>query len=1180
MISLNQRLRQMVMILVLSITLVFGLGIGSFYSEFSTFQKNEADLAQQLLKLIDLKQHTAQAHSMLETWTYQPDIEKRQQIIHFWSLTWQDLSELPLPYQDKLSPSLTALEVGHWRLMENQKQGLHRTDRAIYASILQPQINTLFQLCTALVDRAKFDRELNALSHAADMRGFFTRAAQSLSTTVNSDEEQGWSAYFSSIQRLDDSHAHIKRLKGLSSELVQQLARFEQQITRFKSNVYVLKQLSKSDNYYDIARLSLENQNIIQHMETKMESLVGEIRKQRQAFEKRSRQRFLFIAVLVVVVVLGFLLGLIIWRRRLTAAIVRPIETIVENSHKIASAHQTEIALPPSNLVEIQKLTQSVKLIRDIVKADQLRVQSERQLQDGLEAINQLMLESDDLQKFCQRVLNVIVSQSGALAAALFVKTRDHGDTEIPLLQASVNLETEQEENPRLAFKGQIRHCFLHNETVEEEIEQHETRIHSALTERTPAFHVIMPLVADQEHCGVIELLFQHKADYVPELVKKLLERLSVLLQSIVSREHTQALLTQTQTQKQKLDDALAELKAQTQALQQSEAELEMQADELNIANVELRRNAEQDEKRQQDLERINTQLQKASRELREANNQKSAFLSKVSHELRTPLNSIMVLTQVMLKQEDALSKEQIQFLNVIRQSGEDLLTLINDLLDLARIEAGKMKFHFEAVRIRDLSDRLQAQFQPIAEQRELKWKISVAKDVPDTLTTDPQRLAQVLRNFLSNAFKFTAKGHVGMEISVQGSYLKFAVKDSGLGISKDEQALIFESFTQVESAVQTAQTGSGLGLSIARQIALALGGYITLDSEKGQGSCFCVFIPKEHQGAESGETRIFTDSVIESAGSPVQGANKPAPRVQDHQQPSQGQTDEADQLLAWYRQAELTPLWGKFARDLETGTIVKEFSLKDILKSAPRDCSGLLLNGDLPLKSIADQDALQLSLQTLRSRAVLVAIVSEHLHRANTWLEGVVHFVIRWNEAGREELASLMQSAATDRNEPTLPGMLPEMTLEADSPPQTKTARNNGKRILLLDDDMRNLFSMSMALRQAGYDTELADSVQMAKEKLQEFPADVVITDLVLPKEDGYDFIQYMKASKTYRNLPLIVMSAKDNQEDRSRCMELGAKDYLAKPVSISDLLKTLGKLKDQIVPENFTSDESNGSK
>ena len=380
-----------------------------------------------------------------------------------------------------------------------------------------------------------------------------------------------------------------------------------------------------------------------------------------------------------------------------------------------------------------------------------------------------------------------------------------------------------------------------------------------------PSNMIAIPLVYNRVVKGVIELagLTEYSANH-----KAFFEAVSfntgIAINTAQSRERIQELLEETQAQSEELqaqhgelENINAELEAQAEKLQASEEELRVQQEELQQSNNELsERSRLLEEKNEVILER-NLQIQAKAEELAISTKYKSEFLANMSHELRTPLNSILLLSRLLSENhEKNLSNEQVEYANVIQSSGKGLLTLIDEILDLSKIEAGKMVLEYADTRTATIVEELQAMFAPIAKDKGIEFSVSMAENAPSSIETDRLRVEQILRNLISNALKFTKKGYVRLEISKANGSVSFAVTDSGIGIAKEKQQTIFEAFQQADGSTRRQFGGTGLGLSISRELAKLLGGEIRLSSEEGRGSQFTLVLP-ERKGASIPEARV-----------------------------------------------------------------------------------------------------------------------------------------------------------------------------------------------------------------------------------------------------------------------------------------------------------------------------------
>ncbi|MDX5475863.1 MAG: response regulator, partial [Bacillaceae bacterium] len=354
----------------------------------------------------------------------------------------------------------------------------------------------------------------------------------------------------------------------------------------------------------------------------------------------------------------------------------------------------------------------------------------------------------------------------------------------------------------------------------------------------------------------------------------KVLETLGIAITNILGRMEIERLLLESQAQTEELQSQSEELQAQSE-------ELQTQSEELRMINEQLEERSRDAEQKSQELQKAKEELEKKAKQLQLSSKYKSEFLANMSHELRTPLNSILLLSEMLSEDMDGnLTDEQKDFSRVINSSGQDLLSLINDILDLSKVEVKKLDLHFGEVNVEEFIQRLELQFTHIAKHKKLDFQIEKGSKLPKIFYSDEQRLQQVVKNLLSNAFKFTEKGSVSIKIEEANTeelkvealkdtnWLKISVSDTGIGISKEKLSLIFEAFHQGDGATMRKYGGTGLGLSISKEFAHLLGGYITVDSVDGVGSTFTVFVPSLSDGAkavnemDSGVKEIATTSI------------------------------------------------------------------------------------------------------------------------------------------------------------------------------------------------------------------------------------------------------------------------------------------------------------------------------
>lgn len=382
--------------------------------------------------------------------------------------------------------------------------------------------------------------------------------------------------------------------------------------------------------------------------------------------------------------------------------------------------------------------------------------------------------------------------------------------------------------------------------------------ISTSLIDTAPRTLLLMPVYFNRQVIAVLEFatLDTFEEKHI-QLLNKVNETLGISIDSVKRTMHIESLLLDS-------NRLTEELQAQSEELQTQSEELQAQTNELSTMNDSLAMRTKEAEARTRELALANRDIETQAREIAQGAKYKSEFLANMSHELRTPLNSILLLSEMLTDQENShLSDEEKEFAKVIHSSGQDLLELINDILDLSKIETGKVNIEFSDVNISELPKILKANFAHFAKQKDLTYHIEILREIPKLFFTDELRLRQILKNFLSNAFKFTEQGKVEVRIQsaaliteemqkVSDDWLEIAVEDTGIGIPKEKHSIIFESFHQVDGATVRKYGGTGLGLAISKEYAKLLGGFIQVESEEGIGSTFKLYLPNMRQCQEN----------------------------------------------------------------------------------------------------------------------------------------------------------------------------------------------------------------------------------------------------------------------------------------------------------------------------------------
>ncbi|MCU9947279.1 response regulator [Pseudomonas sp. PDM13] len=821
-------------------------------------------------------------------------------------------------------------------------------------------------------------------------------------------------------------------------------------------------------------------------------------------------------------------------------------------------------------------------------------------------------------------------------------------------------------------------------------------KVSSGLGDVEPQAVLLVPTFSDGEVNGVIELGFLRRLEPRDSaLLEMIAGNLGTALEAARYRQRLQVVLEETQqlneelqVQQEELKTANEELEEQSRVLRESQAHLETQQAELEQTNERLGEQAQEMAAQRDDLDDKNSALNKAqvelearAEELQRASRYKSEFLANMSHELRTPLNSSLILAKLLAdNQAGNLNDEQIKFAESIYSAGNDLLNLINDILDISKVEAGKLDVRAENTNVQRLVEGLRGVFQPLADEKRLAFHLDIDADAPEVLYTDRQRVEQILKNLLSNALKFTDKGEVGLRVSRARGGIAFAVSDTGIGIRGDQLGPIFDAFHQADGTTNRRFGGTGLGLSISRDLAELLGGSILVSSDPGKGSLFTLLLPETYQ--PRGEVEAAPLAVVESR--PLQRVAPPptpdAPRAEPI--PSfpddRGQADLGGRcVLVIEDEPKFAQILYDLAHELgyrclvahgadegyqladghspdailldmrlpdESGLSVLQrlkgnphtrhipvhvISVEDLSEAAMhlgaigyavkpttrdqlKDVFGKLeakLTQKVKRVLLVEDDALQRdsiarligdddieitavefgeqALELLRSTLFDCMIIDLKLPdmQGNDLLkrmgsEDICSFppviVYTGRNLTRDEEAELMKysrsiiikgARSPERllDEVTLFLHKVESELSSERQKMLKTARSRDKvfeerRILLVDDDVRNIFALTSALEQKGARVEIARNGREAIDKLNAVPEiDLVLMDVMMPEMDGYEATRLIRQEARWAKLPIIAVTAKAMKDDQDLCMRAGANDYLAKPIDLDRLFSLI---------------------
>ncbi len=868
---------------------------------------------------------------------------------------------------------------------------------------------------------------------------------------------------------------------------------------------------------------------------------------------------------------------------------------------------------------------------------------------------------------------------------------------------------------------GLVGEAALEKETILiSQVPEDYIRVESSLGNTVPRNIIAVPLIWQEKVLGVVELASINEfSESQLEFLKKSAESIAIAINSSRQRDITQSLLEESQRQSEELQAQQEELQAaneemeeKNKILEKSEERLKNQQEELQAANEELEEKGEalslQKEavqKKNDALELARLETEKKAEELAASSRYKSEFLANMSHELRSPLNSLLLLANNLShNREGNLHENQLESINIIHNSGQDLLNLINDILDLSKIEAGRMEVASDEVGLRGFADWLQGNFGHIAKDKGIDFKVEIEPDTPSSIITDRQRLEQIIRNLLTNAIKFTSKGGVIVRFNrptatqkpmAEGldekSAVAMTVIDTGIGIPADKQSLIFDAFKQVDGSTSRQYGGTGLGLSIVKQLTALLGGEIRVSSVEGEGSEFTILLPIRHtaESTSAYDGSRTSPAISETAGDDISTkesvAEEPAVLhvAADLPLPPAIIDDDRDDLTGAEKVLLIIEDDQNFARILMAQSREKGFKCLvavagvEGLQLAERFKPGAIIL-DIRLPDINGWQVLETLKANPALRHIPVHMMSAEEKTINAMQKGAIGFltkpvteddmqtafgrlenalqgrvrellVVEDDPVGRDHISGLVggedvrvttaddgKNALALLEEKKFDCMildigLPDMTgfelldqlrnqgrhippviiytgrgltreeekslskytetvivkgvkseerlldetalflhrLMSDMPVEKRQmiaslydqdSMFKDKRILVVDDDMRNAFALSQILEERGMIISIADDGAKAVEILtKDNKFDLILMDIMMPGMDGYEAMRRIRKDDNLAQIPIITLTAKAMAEDKRRCMEAGASDYLTKPVEEGRLLSMM---------------------
>ena len=916
---------------------------------------------------------------------------------------------------------------------------------------------------------------------------------------------------------------------------------------------------------------------------------------------------------------------------------------------------------------EVGELTRNVnEMIQNL--RDTTRKNTEQDwFKSNLARFTSMLQGQRDITAVTQLIMSELAPLVNAHAGGFYLSDASEGDPALRLI-AGYAMPRHRRHQKAIPFgEGLVGQCAIERQRMLlTEVPGDYLKIDSGLGSVDSVAVVVLPVLFEGEIKAVIELASLQRFSEIHLLfLDQLMQSIGVMLNTISASMRTEELLKQSQS-------LTGELQSQQLELKQTNDELEEKARLLQERNQEV-------ERRTREVEEARTELEKRAEQLSLTSKYKSQFLANMSHELRTPLNSLLILSKQLAENSQGnMTPNQVEFAQTIRAAGTDLLTLINDILDLSKIESGTTAIDLQDISVSSIEAEVKRTFSQIAGDKGLKFVVACDEDVPKSIVTDPTRLQQVLKNLLSNAFKFTSEGSVTLHLKMAhdrrlpftGPAVAFSVSDTGIGIPTDKFNVIFEAFQQADMGTSRKFGGTGLGLSISREIAGLLGGEITVESTPGRGSTFTLYHPTQRQAVvrEVREQR----EVMVHAPRPVTSAHvHEAARLDDRTEIEAGDRT----LLVVEDDPTFAKVLAAFARERGFKSIVA-YSGREALELANRyvpdaitldvglpDLDGWqvldelkrgIATAHIPVHVISGDEHQQRALQAgavahlqkpvseealmdtfdrllgfAENRGKNVLVVEDDLTQLNAMvgLIGTGEMQVTAVSSADAALAAvekqkydcividlglpdmtgdkLIEALRSRPNSDTAPiivytgkslsredetrlqrlsstiivkdGHAPERLLdelnfflhrvEADLGHVKRNASGDGsgahlaeRRVLIVDDDARNIFALEAALRSYGMDVVTAESGALGIEILQKRnDIDVVLMDIMMPEMDGFETIRRIRAQERLADIPIIALTAKAMKGDRDACITAGASEYVSKPVDVDQLTSML---------------------
>jgi CheY-like chemotaxis protein/signal transduction histidine kinase/methyl-accepting chemotaxis protein len=854
---------------------------------------------------------------------------------------------------------------------------------------------------------------------------------------------------------------------------------------------------------------------------------------------------------------------------------VESFKDVVKQSNKIAKGDYSANIVPRSDKDTLGvSLYEMTKTLRETSK----EIREQDWLKTGLNILDGKLSGQKDINKLTNDVITFLVKQLEAQIGLLYLTENE----EYLNLSSSYAFEDTKNKFGKLKFgEGLIGQVAKDkNKILFSNVEKNVPELNYGVNKIIPKYFFIAPIIFEDKLIGVIQIGSINQFTELQQLfLDKCLESIAIAINTTQSHAQVKKLLTQTQeqaneltVQQEELRQANEELEEQTKALKLSEENLQSQQEELRVINEELEARTNDLEiqrddirKKNEELERAQVEIEQKARALELASRYKSEFMANMSHELRTPLNSILVLSQLLSEnRKEHLNKKESEYARTINSSGYDLLNLINDILDLSKVESGKLELHIERLYFDELKDYIDKTFLPLTDEKGLKLDIKINKDVPKYINSDIQRINQIIKNLFSNAIKFTSKGNVSLKVfrpkkntnlSISGlkpeNTVAFAVSDTGIGVSKEKFQAIFEAFQQADGTTSRKFGGTGLGLTISKSFASILGGEIQLESTEGAGSTFTLFLPdsisekKPDREIKEEKNLISSQSYNIKDGEKIQKKVKSTPEVtvfnDDRNTIEKGDKfiliieDDINFCNVLYELAHERGFKCMVALDGESGLHYTDFFLP----------SAVILDVGLP--GIDGYEVMKRLKENPKTRHIPVHFISASDRSIEAMKMGAIGYLTK--PVSHEKLIDVFKKIENIIAKPI-------------------------KKILVVEDEELVRKSIVNLLGNGNVSINAVESGEEAYELIIKNIFDCLILDLGLKNMSGFDLLEKIRKNKKITDLPVIIYTGKELTKDEDERLQRYADSIIIKGArSFERLLSETALFLHQIeteMPEN----------